>query len=107
MIDIAIGRDHGQPGDVIVHLVLPAAALTLSLIGAKFLVVRSTVASALGQDFMVLAVAKGLPERLLRYRHAGRNACCPSSPWSPPSSGWRYGGRWWSRPSSPTPASPA
>ena len=33
--------------------------------------------STLGQDYMVLARAKGLPERLLKYRHAGRNALLP------------------------------
>lgn len=64
-------------GDVVVHLVLPVTALTISLMGAKFLVVRSTAASALGDDYMLLARAKGLPERLLRYRHAGRNALLP------------------------------
>lgn len=64
-------------GDVGAHLVLPAAALTLSLMGSKFLLVRNTMVSTLGQDYMVLARAKGLPERMLKYRHAGRNALLP------------------------------
>ncbi len=59
------------------HLVLPASALTLSLLGTKFLLVRNTMMSALGQDYMMLARAKGLPDRLLKYRHAGRNALLP------------------------------
>lgn len=59
------------------HLVLPAAALTLSLLGTKFLLVRNTMISTLGQDYMVLARAKGLPDRMLKYRHAGRNALLP------------------------------
>jgi peptide/nickel transport system permease protein len=63
--------------DVAEHLVLPAAALTLSLLGTKFLLVRNTVLSALGQDYMLLAQAKGLPERMVKYRHAGRNALLP------------------------------
>ncbi len=67
----------GEAGDVAAHLVLPAAALTISLIGAKFLLVRNTVVSTLGQDYMLLARAKGLPERTLKYRHAGRNALLP------------------------------
>ncbi|MDP9020320.1 MAG: ABC transporter permease, partial [Actinomycetota bacterium] len=37
---------------------------------------NSTV-SALGEDYMVLARAKGLSTRLLKYRHAGRNALLP------------------------------
>ena len=56
---------------------LPASALTLSLLGTKFLFVRNTMMSALGADYMVLARAKGLPDRLLKYRHAGRNALLP------------------------------
>ena len=63
--------------DVAHHLVLPAGALTLSLLGTKFLLVRNTMISALGADYMVLARAKGLPDRLLKYRHAGRNALLP------------------------------
>jgi peptide/nickel transport system permease protein len=73
-------EDHGTLGaalDVAKHLVLPAGALTLSLLGTKFLLVRNTMISALGADYMVLARAKGLPDRLLKYRHAGRNALLP------------------------------
>jgi ABC-type dipeptide/oligopeptide/nickel transport system permease component len=56
---------------------LPVTALTLSLLGSKFLLVRNTVVSSLGEDYLLLARAKGLPERLLKYRHAGRNALLP------------------------------
>lgn len=63
--------------DVLAHLALPLLALTLALVGNKFLLVRNTVISTLGEDYMVLARAKGLPARLLKYRHAGRNALLP------------------------------
>ena len=59
------------------HLVLPVTALTLSLLGTKFLLVRNTMISTLGQDYMVMARAKGLTDRLQKYRHAGRNALLP------------------------------
>lgn len=64
-------------GDVVRHLVLPVAALTAGLAGNKFLTVRNTVVSTLGEDYMLLARAKGLPRRLLKYRHSGRNAMLP------------------------------
>lgn len=64
-------------GDVVRHLVLPLAALTIGLMGNQFLIVRNTMMSTLGQDHMVLARAKGLPRRLLKYRHAGRNVLLP------------------------------
>ncbi len=77
----AFAADSSSPleriTDVAHHLVLPAAALTLSMLTANFLLVRNTVITALGEDYMVLARAKGLPERLLKYRHAGRNALLP------------------------------
>jgi len=66
-----------QAGDVLHHLVLPLAALTLSSLGAKFLLVRNTAISALGGDYMLLARAKGLPVRVQRSRHVGRNAVLP------------------------------
>jgi peptide/nickel transport system permease protein len=72
--------DYGPVAEVFdigKHLVLPATALTLSLLGTKFLLVRNTMISTLGADYMVLARAKGLPDRLLKYRHAGRNALLP------------------------------
>lgn len=64
-------------GDVLTHLALPLFALTLGLAGNKFLIVRNTVIATLGEDYMLLARAKGLPRRLLRYRHSGRNALLP------------------------------
>jgi len=64
-------------GDVLFHLALPLTALTLGLAANKFLIVRNTVITTLGEDYMVLARAKGLPRRLLKYRHSGRNAMLP------------------------------
>jgi peptide/nickel transport system permease protein len=67
----------GVVEDVALHLALPATALSLSLLGTRLLLVRNSMVSCLGQDYMVLARAKGLPPRLLKYRHGGRNALLP------------------------------
>lgn len=64
-------------GDVAYHLVLPFTALTLNMIGGRFLLMRNTMISVLGQEYMVVARAKGLPERALKYRHGMRNAILP------------------------------
>jgi peptide/nickel transport system permease protein len=64
-------------GDIAFHLALPLTALTLGLAANKFLLVRNTVIATLGEDYMLLARAKGLSRRLLKYRHAGRNAVLP------------------------------
>jgi peptide/nickel transport system permease protein len=66
-----------RAGDVLFHLALPLTALTLGLAANKFLLVRNTVIATLGEDYMVLARAKGLSRRLLKYRHSGRNAVLP------------------------------
>jgi peptide/nickel transport system permease protein len=63
--------------DVLAHLALPLAALTLGLAGNKFLMVRNSVVATLGEDYMLLARAKGLPRRVLMYRHSGRNILLP------------------------------
>ena len=63
--------------DVARHLALPATALTIVLFGASFLLVRNTMVSVLGEDYMVLARGKGLPPRVLKHHHAGRNALLP------------------------------
>lgn len=73
--------DYSSPfdrlADIAVHLALPAVALTASLFGRQLLLVRNTVVGTLGEDYMGLARAKGLPARLLKFRHAGRNALPP------------------------------
>ena len=63
--------------DVGRHLILPATTLTLALVGGKFLLVRNNVVSVLGEDFMLVARAKGLPTRRLKWGHALRNALLP------------------------------
>ncbi|MGQ0745033.1 MAG: ABC transporter permease [Acidimicrobiales bacterium] len=59
------------------HLVLPLTALTLGLLGSKFLIVRTMTIGVLGQDHMLAARAKGLPEDLQKRRHAGKAALLP------------------------------
>ncbi|MGC8780798.1 MAG: ABC transporter permease [Anaerolineae bacterium] len=64
-------------GDVARHLILPAATLTLHLVGAKLLLIRNSMVSVLGEDFMLVARAKGLAEVRLKRSHALRNALLP------------------------------
>ena len=64
-------RDYGA------HLLLPALTLTLALVGSKFLLVRNSVIGVLGEDFMLVARAKGLSPRRLKRHHALRNAIVP------------------------------
>jgi len=63
--------------DVGKHLILPAVTLTLSLLGAKFLLVRNQMVGILSEDFMLVARAKGLKPARLKWNHALRNALLP------------------------------
>lgn len=63
--------------DIGKHLILPALTLTLALLGSKFLLVRNNMVGVLGEDFMLVARAKGLSPLRLKWGHALRNALLP------------------------------
>jgi peptide/nickel transport system permease protein len=58
-------------------MTLPIATLTLLTIAAFSRYMRSTAMDVLAQDYIKVARAKGLPERLVLMRHLLRNACLP------------------------------
>ncbi len=63
--------------DVAEHLILPATAMTLMLLGQYFLIMRSSMVDVLTEDFITVKRAIGLPwERVVRS-HAVPNALLP------------------------------
>ncbi|MCS5717396.1 ABC transporter permease [Herbiconiux sp. CPCC 205763] len=66
-------------GSVASHLVLPAVSLMLIQLGSYVLTMRSTLIDALGEDYVTLAKANGLPYRRILWRHALRNALLPTT----------------------------
>jgi peptide/nickel transport system permease protein len=63
--------------DILRHLVLPVATLVLINVSGTMLLTRTTMLETLREDYIVAARAKGLPERVVRDRHAARNALLP------------------------------
>lgn len=59
------------------NLVMPTLTLALPSIATKARLTRSAMLEVLGQDYIRTAYAKGLPERIVIYRHALRNALLP------------------------------
>ena len=59
------------------HLVLPAITMGSALAAILTRMVRTSMLEELGQDYIRTARAKGLPERIVVYRHALRNAMIP------------------------------
>jgi peptide/nickel transport system permease protein len=58
-------------------MVLPVLTLTLTSVAGYSRYMRSSAMDALAQDYIKAARAKGLPERLVLWRHLVRNACLP------------------------------
>ena len=63
-------------GDAILHLILPAVALS-TIPMAIIVMTRSSLLDVLGRDYVRTARAKGAPERRVVVRHALRNAMLP------------------------------
>ncbi len=63
--------------DVLHHLILPTVTLALVYLAQYSRLARSSMLDVLGADFIRTARAKGLPERVVLYKHALRNALLP------------------------------
>jgi ABC-type dipeptide/oligopeptide/nickel transport system permease component len=63
--------------DRLEHMILPSLTLGLVLYGEYALIVRSSMLETLGEDYILTARAKGLPNWAIVWRHAFRNALLP------------------------------
>jgi len=59
------------------HLILPAITMGSALAAILTRMVRTAMLEELGQDYIRTARAKGLPERIVIFKHALRNALIP------------------------------
>jgi peptide/nickel transport system permease protein len=64
-------------GPFLWHLVLPTLTLSLVYIALIARVTRTSLLEVLSEDFVRTARAKGLPERIVVFKHALRNAAVP------------------------------
>jgi ABC-type dipeptide/oligopeptide/nickel transport system permease component len=65
--------------DVLKHMALPSLTVALTLYGEYTLIVRSAMLETLGEDYVLTARAKGLPQVGIVLRHALRNALLPTT----------------------------
>ncbi|HLA25455.1 MAG TPA: ABC transporter permease [bacterium] len=72
-------RGWSQVVNVAWHLTLPLVTLTLITIPGMFLIMRYSMLSVLGEQYIATARSKGLAERGVMFRHAMRNALLPVS----------------------------
>lgn len=64
--------------DALYHAILPAISIVLATMGGWLLSMRNTMIGVLSEDYVTMAMAKGLPERDVMFRYAARNALLPS-----------------------------
>lgn len=63
--------------DILHHLVLPIVTLAAISFAGTMLLTRSSMLETLREDYILAARAKGLPEKVVRDKHAARNALLP------------------------------
>jgi peptide/nickel transport system permease protein len=64
-------------GSAIYHSLLPALTIVLTSIAGWMLQMRNVMITTLGEDYVVAAQAKGLPNRRVIFTYAARNALLP------------------------------
>jgi peptide/nickel transport system permease protein len=62
---------------VLSHAILPALSIILTSLGGWALTMRSLMINTIGEDYMLLAEAKGLPKRRILWWYAVRNVIPP------------------------------
>jgi len=70
-------RNPGGLGDLLLHLVLPAATAAVVPMAVIARLTRSVMVEALQQDHVRMLRANGVPERRIVWRHTLRNAMPP------------------------------
>lgn len=64
-------------GDLISHMILPVAILSLYKASQSYLIMRSSVIQVSGDGYILTARAKGLNETAILFRHVLKNALLP------------------------------
>ncbi|MGC2639916.1 MAG: ABC transporter permease [Acidobacteriaceae bacterium] len=77
LVSIKLGWLPVSGAGDLAHLVLPAVTMGSALAAILTRMVRTSMLEELGQDYIRTARAKGLPEWIVVYKHALRNAMIP------------------------------
>jgi ABC-type dipeptide/oligopeptide/nickel transport system permease component len=72
------GLSPSHIGDLAWHLVLPCATLVAVIFAQYVMIMRSSMIDELGNAYLLTARAKGLPDDVVRRRHAVPNALLPT-----------------------------
>jgi peptide/nickel transport system permease protein len=71
------GWDFTFIGSAIDHALLPAFTIVIASVAGWMLQMRNVMITTIGEDYVLAAQAKGLPNRRVVYSYAARNALLP------------------------------
>jgi len=77
ILDSILRRDLEQVTDALSHIILPASALGINMVGMLMRVTRSATIEIMSEDYITTARAKGASEGRVLWYHALRNALIP------------------------------
>ncbi len=77
-IDALLHWDLPVAWNALLHVLLPALTLVLALLAGIVRILRASMLEVLDQDYIRLARAKGVPNRLVNNIHAKKNALLPA-----------------------------
>jgi peptide/nickel transport system permease protein len=77
-LDVDPGFNAPYLLSVVDHTFLPALTIVISSIAGWMLGMRNAMLTTLGEDYVLMAQAKGLPERRVMITYAARNAILPN-----------------------------
>jgi peptide/nickel transport system permease protein len=63
--------------DLLYHAIMPIALMTFFIATGNYYVMRNSMITVIGEDYITTARAKGLDERGILWRHALKNALLP------------------------------
>lgn len=74
---VQVGFTLGFFADVFKHAAVPMFVYVLSTVGGWMLTMKSSTIAALGEDYVTVAKARGLPDSRIITAYVGRNASLP------------------------------
>jgi peptide/nickel transport system permease protein len=77
ILDSLLQKNWRAVWDALTHIVLPALALGVNMLGILMRVTRSAILEVMNEDYVQTARAKGLREKRVVWRHVTRNALIP------------------------------
>jgi peptide/nickel transport system permease protein len=77
LLDSLFQKNWNAVRDALTHILMPALALGMNMLGILMRVTRSAVLEVMNEEYVVTARAKGLAEKDVVWRHVTSNALIP------------------------------